>query len=280
MQFSRNDLFIEIKRRDYMWGMRSCHIHDSYEIFFLAEGDRTFLFDRYVYDLHPGDLILLRPNVLHKGSFSRFHIKYGAEFSQKFLDYYFTEQMQDKLLQCFKNNIIRLNENEQYEFKRLFSKMHGEYKSGKMCALTLSDLLLMLDAAGRRSERKLRESTGAPADVSDGANNILTYIEEHYSTIRSVDEIANEVHLNKSYMCRLFKHETGMTVMDYLQHYRIQQACEKLTTTESKITDIAGQCGFENTSHFIRVFKDFIGSTPGRFRRSYKEYPPPPFREQ
>lgn len=275
MQFLRNDLFIEIKQRDYTWGMHQCHFHDSYEIFFLAEGERAFLFDCYVYDLKPGDLILLRPNVLHKGSFSSFHVKYGAEFSQEFLDYYFTKQMQDKLLRCFKNNIIRLSENEQYEFKRLFAKMHDEYRRDEICALTLSELLLMLDTAGDRSGLALLGSTGAPAKVSDGVNSILTYVGKHYPIIRSIEEIADGVHLNKSYMCRLFKRETGMTVMDYLQHYRIQQACEKLTATENKITDIAHECGFENTSHFIRVFKDFIGSTPGQFRKSCNEYPPP-----
>lgn len=270
MQFSKKDIFIEIKKRDYAWSMSKFHFHNSYEIYYLASGKRTILSEQKIYDLHTGDVLLFRPNFLHKGAGSDAHEKFGVEFSKKFFDYYFTAPMQDELLHCFNYNIIHLHTEDQKTFEHLYKKMYDEYINGDFYAVTIAEILLLLNRAGKQYENEIRQAHQAPSKTSERINTVLSYIEENFSEIKSIDEIAEHSYINKSYLCRLFKKETNMTVMDYLYNYRIQQACEMLTSSESSVAKVAQQCGFENTSHFIKMFKTMLDCTPGQFRKNRK----------
>lgn len=267
MQISRKDFFIETKNRDYAWSMHKLHYHDSYELYYLNSGKRTVLFENRIYHLQPGDLLLMRPNVLHKGVGTDAHGKLGIEFSKRFLDYYFTASTQKDLLSCYKYTLIRLNDEEQKQFESLYNKIYSEYTSEKIYAVTLAQLLLMLNDMGKRHENEIHGIDTLSSKKPERIKRILTYIEENFSEIKSIDEIAEHFYLNKSYLCRLFKKETNMTVMDYLYNYRIQQACERLTSTKHTIAEIARYCGFENTSHFIKLFKSMLDCTPGEFRK-------------
>ena len=73
------------------------------------------------------------------------------------------------------------------------------------------------------------------------------------------------------YFCRLFKQYTGKTPIEYLNNYRIEQAAKLLIETNDSITDIAFDCGFENTSYFIRKFKAQKSATPKQYRTLHKK---------
>lgn len=270
MRFSKKDILIETKKRDYAWSMPKFHCHDLYEVYYLASGKRTILSEQKIYDLSKGDMMLFRPNVLHKGAGTDSQEKLGIEFSKKFLDYHFTAAVQDKILHCFTYNFLHLDENEQLEFERLYKKLCGEYATDRLYAITIAEILLFLDGIGERHENTMHRPQHEFSKSSEKINNILTYIEENFAHIRSMDQIAQNAYIDKSYMCRIFKKKTNMTVMDYLYNYRIQQACEMLTSTDKTISAVAEACGFENVSHFIKMFKTMLSCTPGQFRRLRK----------
>ncbi|MDO5398868.1 MAG: AraC family transcriptional regulator [bacterium] len=266
MQFSQKDFFIEHNQRDYSWSMHKFHYHNSYEIYYMNGGKRTFLLENKYYELNPGDVMLFRPNVPHKTIGTHPHEKFGVEFSKGFLDYHFTGPVQDMLLRCYKKHLIRLDDDEQRQFRELFRRLYGDYTSGTLYALALAQMLVMLNDAEKKHEREVHPPYifRYPKNV----HNILLYIEENYSEIQSVEDIARNAHLDKSYLCRLFKKETDMTLMEYLYNYRIQRACEKLASTKKPIAEIAHSCGFKGASHFIQLFKSMLDCTPGQFRKN------------
>jgi AraC-like DNA-binding protein len=178
--------------------------------------------------------------------------------------------MQEELLGCFKNIFIHLNEKEQKTFEMLSQKLNDEYAENDLYAVTLSAILLLISHAQKRYKNETSISHRLQSQMPEKVKIVLSYIEENFASIKSIDEIARHAYLNKSYLCRLFKKETSMTVMDYLYDYRILQACEMLTGTDSSVSEIALLCGFENTSHFIKTFKSMLDSTPGKFRKKNK----------
>ncbi len=93
----------------------------------------------------------------------------------------------------------------------------------------------------------------------------LTYIHRHYQEEISLDRIADSVFMNPKYFCRFFKEFAHQTPMQYLNTYRIESACEKLSTSHKSITEIAFECGFNDVGYFIKVFKKIKGITPGEF---------------
>ena len=62
----------------------------------------------------------------------------------------------------------------------------------------------------------------------------------------------------------------GQNITEYLLRYRVEQAKIALENPDSTISWIACCCGFYDASHFIRVFKQFTGMTPGEYRKSKK----------
>lgn len=95
--------------------------------------------------------------------------------------------------------------------------------------------------------------------------NVLTYIAENYHDHISLDALARIAGMNPRYFCRYFKSITGRTPIDYLNHYRIECACEFLTTKDLSIREAAISCGFNDESYFIKTFHKYKGTTPKQF---------------
>ncbi|MBQ7840418.1 MAG: AraC family transcriptional regulator [Lachnospiraceae bacterium] len=112
---------------------------------------------------------------------------------------------------------------------------------------------------------------GTPKDsnltsrMAAAVNSTIEYIHENYTHKISLQDMADRVSMSKQSLCRLFKHSTGTTVVDYLNTYRVYQACHMLETTGAPVNVIAKECGFENTSYFIKLFKKYKNTTPAKY---------------
>lgn len=73
---------------------------------------------------------------------------------------------------------------------------------------------------------------------------------------------------SRSYLTRIFKETTGITVVQYLTVVRIRQAARLLRETDSPITEIADLCGFGNVTYFEKVFHRIRGMTPRQYRKN------------
>lgn len=92
------------------------------------------------------------------------------------------------------------------------------------------------------------------------------YITGHFSEAITLAEAASFVHMNPSYLSKLFKNVTGMTFTEYLNKVRLEEAKRLLNHTDYSIIDIAVACGFSNQSYFTKVFKKYTGTTPKQYR--------------
>lgn len=98
---------------------------------------------------------------------------------------------------------------------------------------------------------------------------IRRILDEEYTEPVTLDELAHAARISKSYLCRSFKKQVGLSIVDYLTERRIQAAMQQLQQTDDKILAVALESGFGNLSHFNRVFRQRIGLTPGEYRRQF-----------
>ena len=96
--------------------------------------------------------------------------------------------------------------------------------------------------------------------------NAAAYIQRHFRSITSLSEIADYVHVSRSYLSTLFKKETGIPIVDYVNGLRLAEAERELTGTRRDITDIALSVGFREASYFSRLFKKRYGMNPREYR--------------
>jgi AraC family L-rhamnose operon transcriptional activator RhaR len=86
----------------------------------------------------------------------------------------------------------------------------------------------------------------------------------------TVGELASRLHLDPSYLMRLFKQSTGLSLMAYLSQYRAEQAARLLVTTDHTISDIGGEVGWADPGHFAEKFKSHFGVSPRSYRIRFK----------
>lgn len=96
------------------------------------------------------------------------------------------------------------------------------------------------------------------------------YIENNFNRDVTVEEIANDVGLSLSFFSRKFKHDMGYSPIEYLNHLRIQKACQLLHFTNTRVKEIAFIVGFKDQFYFSRFFRKQIGISPSQFRKKDK----------
>jgi len=97
------------------------------------------------------------------------------------------------------------------------------------------------------------------------SERIMSWIEKHYGEPFRLEELADELHMSKSYLSRLFRQETGSSITGYLTARRIQQACHLLQSTNKSVEVIGEQVGLTNASYFINLFKRIMGVSPHQY---------------
>jgi two-component system response regulator YesN len=82
----------------------------------------------------------------------------------------------------------------------------------------------------------------------------------------SVKDISEHVFLSSSYVCTLFKNETGKTLNQYLTEFRIEKAKNMLLDSRYKIADISTKVGYSDGNYFGKTFKKLVGLSPSEYR--------------
>lgn len=97
---------------------------------------------------------------------------------------------------------------------------------------------------------------------------IYNFIDLNYQQKIEVEEVASMSSLSKSAFCRYFKKITKLTFVEFLNHYRINQA-QKLLLLDKNVTEACFECGFESLSYFNRTFKKVTGENPLSFKKKF-----------
>ncbi|MFD2611185.1 response regulator transcription factor [Paenibacillus gansuensis] len=94
----------------------------------------------------------------------------------------------------------------------------------------------------------------------------LQFIEENYNRSITLQDTADLLYLNPSYLSRLFHEETGETFSKYIVRVRMRRAKELLKNTPLKVYEIADRVGYKDFRHFAKTFKETEGITPAQYR--------------
>jgi YesN/AraC family two-component response regulator len=96
----------------------------------------------------------------------------------------------------------------------------------------------------------------------------MAYVHEHYTDSISRVDVARHVGVNADYLTRCFHKETGVTLVTYLNRYRINQAKTLLAAREKSVSEVAMAVGFSDSNYFSQVFRRETGMSPNEYKRS------------
>lgn len=256
------------------------HSHPEYELYFFHAGSCRYLIDNQIYDLKPGDILLMngltlhKPNVQLHSEYVRSVIQFPPQWIHEVLVTLDSLYLLD-VFQKYPHYLIRTNQNAESkrlekvisrlsDLKRTASPNHKQ-KEVKMKVLLIQVLIIVYELT--KMDVPTYSSQGV--EKVEHVERIAKYIKGNYMEKLTLDTIASELNLSKSYLSHLFKEMTGFTVMEYVMACRLTQVKYLLEMEpETSIKDVAHKSGFESASHFSRHFRDKVGMTAKEYRLS------------
>ena len=235
--------------------MPSMHYHPSYEIYYLEAGNREYFVEDKYFSVTAGTFVLIPKHQFHRTGGS-YGLRTLIGFTDEFLKKTYTDSAIASMLKCFENTLLIPEESKQKMFKSLLTSI-SKSRNQTEFALYLGVLLNELSLC--------KAETSYDAQKSE----IITYINENYAKIHSIDQIAQHFFISKYHLCHTFKKAMGMTVIDYLNRIKIKNACNIIASTNKDFLEISQICGFNSSAYFSKVFKDITGVSP----REYKQNP-------
>ncbi|HHW47290.1 MAG TPA: AraC family transcriptional regulator [Clostridiaceae bacterium] len=280
----RKDELVYVNRSDELKEYHGImHKHDFIEIAYVIDGSGVHIVGENEYETSKGDLFIINYDVPHgffpKENGREIPVVYNCVFMPEFLDsslfnsVHFQDVTSSFLFKSlFPDDhaispVLTLRGTEFSEIGSLFSKMYAEYKSEKKgyCDMIRAYLIELIIKIFRYIDAK-KEYVPASRNV-ELVNKAIQYLKSNYNSEIKLEDLAMKSFISKNYFSKLFREKTGISFSDYVQHIRIDEACNLLRTTDMKVIDIASQVGIKDIKFFYEVFKKITGQTPGEYRK-------------
>jgi AraC-like DNA-binding protein len=253
----------------YSWQF---HYHPEYELVCILAGNGTRQVGNHVSNYENGDLILMAPNLPHSG----FGLNATGIVEQVVIQYK-EELLGSSLLMRPELQQIRALF-EKAKFGISFTGATKEKVSKRLMRLLkmgpfdrLIELVSILQILAKSDEYILLNSKATlPAStkkIHARLQNIFNYAEQNFQEEINIRKVAGIAHLTVPAFCNYFKKIMNMTFTDFINQYRIEQACVLLQQDKS-IGDVCFDCGFNNVPYFNKVFKKITKKTPSEFIKS------------
>ena len=259
------------------WALQT-HSHDFFHLAYVQKGRLIFRADDVDYPLSDGSLILIPPGVVHAVPKDTHNLctQYEVMF-----------RVPDPQLQSLLETKEVLILHGASHLEHLFSYIRMHYNSvDPLCAPCAESFLcailfsLLTGSPG---------SEGSYAGYVDSSRysplvqRILCHVEKDCSGKYDLPGLALSLGLHKSYLCTVFRRETGITISEYINYHRIRAILITLQyngyNREVPIHELADQHGYVNASYFNRVFKKYTGITPTEFMTALSKGSDNPFQK-
>lgn len=251
------------------------HWHDEVELIVIKKGKGQVMLDLQTHTVTEGEMVLILPGHLHSISEVPGHsMEYenilflpslltglaGDLCTQQYLAPLFAGDL--RVTSIFDANISYYAEYCQliHTIDTLCSEEPLGYQLGIKGLLYQFFFLLVQNA--EKDSRPLPERKSFQK-----LKTIIKYIEDHYASSVTIEDMAQITYYSKSHFMKFFKTNMGMGFTEYLNNYRLTIAARLLRSSDDSVLDIAEQCGFGNLSYFNRLFKRKYGDSPRHYRK-------------
>ncbi len=258
---------IHIKERYHMNSMEMAT--DHYNIGITLQGHRRTITPLSSFSYQVGDVALMPPFVSHRTlaeydePYERIMIKFSPEFVEPFIQ----KVGRPTFLNLYATFVYHFTPESQEKLKTMFFDIFAEYqKDTPYKEFILQGMLFRLFTT-IMEEHTPEQVDMPPKPLSPQIINAIVYMEEHYKSQPSIDEVAEHAGFSTGYFSRLFRSQLGMTYTTYLNNIQIRHVQILLATTNMSIMDIAHETGYCHGEYLSSQFKKLVGITPSQYRK-------------
>jgi AraC-like DNA-binding protein len=251
------------------------HFHPEIELVYVNRGKGKRHIGNHISYFNNSQLVLIGSNLPHIGYIDRLTTN-GSEtliqFKPDFLgEAFFTIPEMEKIKNLFERAKKGIRFNVQIK-ETIGPKIEGLVNLEG--ANRIISFLEILDDLATTEDYTLLNANGFAFETSPQNSTkidiVFKHINENFSEHISLEEIADLASMTVPAFCRFFKKTTGKTFTKLVNEYRVVHATKLLSESQFSITDICYECGFNNFSHFNKLFKEFTGKSASKYKAEMK----------
>ncbi|MGJ8685092.1 MAG: helix-turn-helix domain-containing protein [Nonlabens sp.] len=251
------------------------HFHPEIELVYVDEGKGKRHIGNHMSYYNHSQLLLIGSNLPHIGYTDR--PNHGSELLVQFLPDFLGISFLDvpemapikQLFERAKNGLLFKKETK----NRLGAKIH-ELNNVNGFNRTILLLQILHDLATTDDYEILNaEHFTFETELQDNSRieTIYKFINQNFQDQIDLETIANEVSMTIPAFCRYFKKTSGKTFTKIVNEYRVVHATKLLSESTMSIADVCFECGFNNFSHFNKVFNEITGKSASKYRAALKQ---------
>lgn len=254
--------FIQRSTRQKPYKMDNAHFHDKHELYYLEKGKTRYFIGNEIYLMNPGDIVFVPKGTFHKTTpeentvSERVLLVFDDAFAGEEYKKYIDSLRHDKL--------VKLPGEQVYKVRELMMKIEHERKHKNTDYIEMEKLylrqLLVIISRYRIKDADIKFTQSFKV-IQDAAK----YISQNYSSEITLDYLAEKYAMSPSYFSKQFKSVTGVGLNEYINLTRVTAAEKLLAKANMPITQVALECGFNDSNYFAAVFKKIKGITPKKF---------------
>lgn len=258
-------------------GYQYLHWHEDLQFTLVTKGSVSIQVNGVNYNLHSGEAIFINSSFLHMTN----HISEDGEyisfnFPTKLLSFFYGSRLEMEFVLPFTSNYsftAKIFHNcVEWEAKMTESlwnlaklcSSENMYAKSYEIAIRVTQIWLLLI---RNTKDTLEKNPKAFIKKQEHLQNMLAYIHNNYMKEISLQNIAASSNISIGECCRCFKNALHITPYEYLINFRINKGADLLKETSCSVTTIAGMVGFNDSSHFIQLFKKVMHITPNEYKK-------------
>ncbi|EOD2802684.1 helix-turn-helix domain-containing protein [Klebsiella aerogenes] len=257
--------------RMYTTSVLYYHWHQCVELLYISSGYGIVVVDNQHYTARPGRLFIFPPFRLHKvqvdhsdkNPYHRTTMHIEQSVVESALSAFPRHQAQFAALAAsnLPAQIYDLSEHAAF-IERILEQFQRLEGTGQTTASEVAFLVMQLMTFLPEQPQRY------PPRQQTVASRIMNWIEAHYTSKFSLDQLACDLGLSRSYTSRVFRQQTGGNIHEYLLTRRIKRSCDLLRNSDESIDAIALAVGFGEVTYFITCFKKMMRQTPLQYRKA------------
>ncbi|MGL6202166.1 MAG: AraC family transcriptional regulator [Lachnospiraceae bacterium] len=271
-------IMVERICRENTFVMPALHFHNEYEIYYLYGGHRQYIINNKYYDLAKGSLALINKQEIHRtlSTPNPAHDRLLIEFYETPFADFLSSTFDISLSDFFISNcgVVHLDKAGQSYVEHLFASMQREFHASafayeKVIMLRLSELILYIHRLNHKNYIHLDKpsSTYKQNEKYLLVQNIHAYIKSPQGRFTSLEDLSARFFLSKTYLSRIYKQFTGLTVHESINIHRIKFAQDLLVNTNESVEKVALSSGFQSLTYFERIFRKHTNTSPLKYRK-------------
>lgn len=263
----------------------AAHSHEFIELVYVIEGHAEHIFEGKSYSIKTNDVFIINPGEVHT-----FKINPGESLeiiNCLFLSSLISDSLLKELgisqsmdffyIHPFLDNDERfhhfVNLDGKYSsqclsiLKEMINEFEGKQSSySTLIRMQIIELLIILSRI--YNELKLNIENPRTSENEVLVQRICGYLARNYNQKVSIPTICKLFNISSRHLSRIFKQETGQTIVEMVHHLRIEKSKALLLKSDDQIIEVALKVGYDDQAFFSRLFRRIVGCSPGKYKEN------------